>query len=604
MGKQLKRMIANSVDALEMEQRVIIEFSAVDVLERNIECFIVEADNPDCDCYYAVFNDVANECKEKADVKGVAIFSLLSRVCSLILSSSDKNEPLVNMWSLEDKRSALVSDFADEEVDVFKVLLLELQNPELKARLADIVWLRTRDRNAAQVAIESYVASSKVERRFYTLSLHRVRRAIQLAKSLKDISTQNIIVSELFEKLSLSDDFLYSDGFHIIVMLDEENIGDFYNLSKLCEKAAHFEQEQGNELAAHSWFLRRANFMSKLGERIQHRESVIAAAECFVRMASIDSSAGLIKSINLEKAIRLYRTVDGTKDKVEQLHHLLNNAESSALSEMKKIELPAIDISSEVLASKASVNGLSFEESITVLATRIGLPSLSQMKDSAVEQLREFSLLNIIPSVTVSEKGRRIAESTSIISGKADSYEQAIYRTVLRNCILHRNYIIATRIDPIREEICLQHSFTAESFLPMLKESPFISSNRIQIYAKGFYLGFTGELFAAAHILVPQIENSIRDLFEQSGVIVNTLTSELIQEEFSLNKLLDHNRAVEILGSEDLVFELRGFLVERQGENYRNCLSHGLLDDRFLNSTHNLYVWWLALMLCFRFEYK
>jgi hypothetical protein len=52
-----------------------------------------------------------------------------------------------------------------------------------------------------------------------------------------------------------------------------------------------------------------------------------------------------------------------------------------------------------------------------------------------------------------------------------------------------------------------------------------------------------------------------------------------------------------VLG-DDLVFELRGLLVERHGSNFRNLLAHGLLDQDAFYSGESIYLWWLTLHLC------
>ena len=72
-----------------------------------------------------------------------------------------------------------------------------------------------------------------------------------------------------------------------------------------------------------------------------------------------------------------------------------------------------------------------------------------------------------------------------------------------------------------------------------------------------------------------------------------------MQDEFPFNKILrDYQDELEKVFSEDIVFDLRGLLVERFGSNLRNEGSHGLMDyDEFL-APQAIYLWWLALRLC------
>ncbi len=49
---------------------------------------------------------------------------------------------------------------------------------------------------------------------------------------------------------------------------------------------------------------------------------------------------------------------------------------------------------------------------------------------------------------------------------------------------------------------------------------------------------------------------------------------------------------------EDIVFDLRGLLVERFGSNLRNEGAHGLMDYEEFLAPQAIYLWWLALKLC------
>jgi len=48
----------------------------------------------------------------------------------------------------------------------------------------------------------------------------------------------------------------------------------------------------------------------------------------------------------------------------------------------------------------------------------------------------------------------------------------------------------------------------------------------------------------------------------------------------------------------DMVFDLRGILIERFGHNLRNDLAHGLLDEGSLYGVASIYLWWITIRLC------
>ncbi len=106
-------------------------------------------------------------------------------------------------------------------------------------------------------------------------------------------------------------------------------------------------------------------------------------------------------------------------------------------------------------------------------------------------------------------------------------------------------------------------------------------------------LGF----LTATHLLIPQLESSVRYVLSRSGVIVSKLDSLGTQEEKDLGALLYEPRLEELLG-EDLVFDLQGLLVERFGINLRNKMAHGLMKHDEFPSPIVLYLWWLVLRIC------
>jgi len=149
---------------------------------------------------------------------------------------------------------------------------------------------------------------------------------------------------------------------------------------------------------------------------------------------------------------------------------------------------------------------------------------------------------------------------------------------------------------PAREAIVSEHPVQAADLVPLLVNHPFVPVGRIGIYAKGLLAGLYGNYLEAVHLLVPQIENSLRHILRQQNVVTTSLNKDGIQEEFLLDKLLSMPELKSILG-ENLVFDLRGLLVERFGSNLRNNVAHGLLDEEAFNSVEGCYCWWLTLRI-------
>jgi hypothetical protein len=101
------------------------------------------------------------------------------------------------------------------------------------------------------------------------------------------------------------------------------------------------------------------------------------------------------------------------------------------------------------------------------------------------------------------------------------------------------------------------------------------------------------------HLLIPQIEASIRHVLQHEGMVTSTLEADGTQKERDLNQLLWLPQVEQVFGS-DILFDLRGILTEKFGHNLRNDLAHGLLPESGYYREACVYLWWLVLYLCYQ----
>lgn len=128
-----------------------------------------------------------------------------------------------------------------------------------------------------------------------------------------------------------------------------------------------------------------------------------------------------------------------------------------------------------------------------------------------------------------------------------------------------------------------------DRFLRM-KKSRFIPEDRVTLYVQGLWAGFMGDYSLAAHILLPQIENSFRHIAEQHGIITTQLDKD-IQHENMLGGVLDKIKHVT---DPNLWSDLKMFLIDSEG--FRNQALHGLSSMQELER-NGIYLWWLCLKM-------
>jgi hypothetical protein len=156
---------------------------------------------------------------------------------------------------------------------------------------------------------------------------------------------------------------------------------------------------------------------------------------------------------------------------------------------------------------------------------------------------------------------------------------------------------VAWRIEPARLAILKEHPLRRRDLFFLLANNPFVPVGHEGIYVRGIQAGFFGDWLVAMHLLIPQIEASIRYVFQQHAVVTSTLESDGTQKERDLNQLLWMPELEQIFGP-NIAFDLRGILIERFGDNMRNESAHGLMPESAFYVPTASYLWWLVLHLC------
>jgi hypothetical protein len=153
-------------------------------------------------------------------------------------------------------------------------------------------------------------------------------------------------------------------------------------------------------------------------------------------------------------------------------------------------------------------------------------------------------------------------------------------------------------IEPARLKIWLDHHPSPSDLAFLVRHNPFVPPGHEAIFMRGLFYGLAGDMLLAAHLLTPQIENSLRYVLEQRGVDVTNLESDLTQPVKVLGPLFGLPEIKTIFGDE-LCFELRGLLIEKTGHSFRNHIAHGFVTEGECYSDAALNVWWLCMRLCY-----
>lgn len=298
----------------------------------------------------------------------------------------------------------------------------------------------------------------------------------------------------------------------------------------------------------------------------------------------------------LERAIQAYRRVPNADSEREQLHKELLQCQKGAVGELQSFS-HEIDVTDAVKSSRNAIKDQPIDEALRLLAWCGSSPNSAAMRDEAEQMIDKYVLSSIFPATTLGPMGKVVAKQEVMSRKSGDDRESQILLKMFWLAGLQRRLVVASVIDPMRRQLMQDHSLSYYDLVPFLDYNPLIPPSRAAIFAIGLSAGFEGNFLEATHILIPQLENAIRYALTMKGEVTSSLDGEGIQKEHDLNRLL-YEPTISKLFSDDIVFDLRGLLVEQCAVNFRNRIAHGMVEFAEFHSETAIYVWWLILHIC------
>ena len=540
--------------------------------------------------------------REDRQAHGKALW-LLSDACSMRLSPDSANEPFKPFLILHDRRSPIPDDFLESDVVFFAQIVDVVDEPWLKARLADLVWLlqRPRDVKFALAAIDSYRSISLDTETWVRGGETCWQRAIGLAslpglgagERLKEMEAS---ILEVFTSVTRQGGFL---GVWLADLLKSNGLGKDHapkTAKKLYSLAREFESK-GEFHKTREYFRASADWFEVSGNNEKATAMVVKEAENWVKEA--EAQLNHIAAIHhYQNAIKTYRTIPKSMrashqvdDRIAQLRRLLNESGQRSWGEMSTFSA-SLDISQFIQDARNLVKGKSPIEALKAFVNLSKSVNAETLRKNTIERIDEFPIQFLFSETSISRDGR----VTSIRPGGGDN-EDTIRSEMIRDYQIHVGVLVQGGIYPAQEVLLQEHRLQETDFVNLARQSPIVPIGREHLFGKALFAGYDRDFVTALHILVPQIEHMVRYHLKKAGVQTTTLANG-IETENSLKSLMDLSQTKEIFG-EDLSFEIKALFCDSFGWNLRNDLAHGLIDDRACYSYSAIYTWWFGLKIVF-----
>lgn len=372
---------------------------------------------------------------------------LVAQVLGMMLVPSNVREPFRPLAVFGDRRSALPDDFDDAQLSLLSELLAAIQAADVAARIADVLWIRKRDPHHARVAIEQYrtYATQREDFQHWTECAERLERALRLSAQLRrgDAALFDGVVQQMQQVLDRGNraDPLFMSC-RILELLNEFDEGDpagYLELSEHYAKAGEAAKEFHRAEAYWEVNLRWAH--RARDEALVQRARIGLAESHALHAATIIASGGssLAAAHWLEKAVEVYKTTTGNRERRAELYDLLRQHQKATVAEMKPVATE-FDISDIVRQSLEAVDGKTLEESLFTFAFRvIQPPNYEKLRAQAQKQFRDFPLSNLFGGIQLDTDGRIVARREAGLSGASNEREIAEWQQMLRNASMQHS---------------------------------------------------------------------------------------------------------------------------------------------------------------------
>jgi hypothetical protein len=467
-------------------------------------------------------------------------------------------------------------------IDYWQRRAQEETNPILRARYADLVWdfsqgskERKEASDCSRIAIDSYalIASCRIHKH-PTDVIQKLNRALSLALSINDSVMVNRTISAIIkfeddiaedEKLGLwgfSFDILLNDKKMPISLHDEKTI--IRNLESRLERLSRSaERSSQSVFATESAALRLASYYRRKEsdgdlQRVLTEYSNTVGKYC-------ESSSSLEVSSWLQRLHSVLLSY-GQHDMAQKIRIRIGETGPDLVKTLKRISAEAkIPVEEMDRFVQWITDG-----NLPIVLKKIAIHFIPR-KDQVESQIRNLSTIAPLsfrfPKPLLDREGRTVGVVGSLESDMDGNIVYYMSQNMSISSIFLRRALEMTKE---------KFSPNCEDFLDFLYTSPIFRLDKKPILKSGIDAFLNEEPLVSMHLLIPQIEDTIRHLVQMtSGNILKPRPYGGFYLR-NLDELLREDKVESVFGK-DISFYFRVLFTDQRGFNLRNDVCHGIL---------------------------
>jgi hypothetical protein len=242
-------------------------------------------------------------------------------------------------------------------------------------------------------------------------------------------------------------------------------------------------------------------------------------------------------------------------------------------------------------------SGMDFSTVLKSFALVDRSPTTEELKAEAL-RMGQVSPLNSMMGVKhIDQEGKTVVNTSG--AGSAEPPQDWYASMVGRSESLRRAMVVANNIEPVRLFISGMVAIEERHFNPIVWQSHFVPQTQAPIWALGIARFFQGDFMSAAHLLIPQLEPSLRHILKAHGADPTKRRDDATEEDRSLDAIIGNHRQtlVSILGA-PLLDELDRLFNMHPGPAVRHDVAHGQMTAGECYSADVIYACWLLYRVC------
>lgn len=556
-------------------------------------------DHADADCH--ALNKVFWKAKDGAVGAAARALELLAGICSMRLVAEEPARIYRPMVEFSDCGTSMAPGHIPKDaIDALAQLAGAVANPALRARLADLIWIREKRRGAefARVAVSAY-CSLPIGRDTWLREGQKCwHRALQLALQIRWTeqveAIEQALLGAFFGSIGAVDHEPL--GYLKPLRAERRSGGQAARIAAELAKLGRSRLDAGRPFDAEAFFTAAADWSGWARAWEQKASNQALAAESIALQGDAGDGA-IVRQLWYTKAIAAYRLVDGqyraglgVEAKVDALRRKLGEAGHQAIGEMAAIPLPRIDVTERVRAAIDHVRG---RNRVDAMLAFCGLDSPFNKVDieaAADRSVSQSAFSDIIDVGVLAADGRQVdrreaADRAARVAAEA----RAIFRR-------HAGTVALAEILQARDQLKFEHTYALNDFIRLAARSPVVPADRANMLGQGLYAGYCGDMVQAIHILMPQFEHLARHVLKGADAFTTHHDKDGLDLEIGLSALVEREEMEQEFGY-GTTLAIHALMCDKSGPNLRNEVAHGLATQDLCESAHALYAWWLILQL-------